>query len=435
MAPVTTKNRWLIAASAVAIHISIGSAYAYSVFKRPLGAMHDWSATETSLAFTIAIFFLGASAAMFGQFVERRGPRVSAFVAATLFSCGHLIAAVAAAYGILPLFYVGYGVVGGIGLGIGYIAPVSTLVKWFPDRRGLATGMAVLGFGAGAMLASPIAARLIVALGVPSTFALLGIGFFVVMAAGALYIERPPKGWLPATMSNGVAPAHIRADLADLTAGEAIRTPRFWMLWTMMFINISAGIMLISVASPLAQETVGMSAVAAASMVGIMGLFNGAGRIGWAGLSDYVGRQNIFILFFSAQLIAFLVLPRVTSVLTFQVLIFMVLTMYGGGFASLPAFIGDLFGTRQLAAIHGLLLTSWSAAGIVGPMAVAFIRDTTGGYTQAFYVFALLLGVALVTSLMMAANVRALRRAHDSAAPVRAASAPVVGVTGVRSAA
>jgi MFS transporter, OFA family, oxalate/formate antiporter len=413
----TTKNRWLIAASAVAIHVSIGSAYAYSVFKRPLTEMHGWSATETSLAFTLAIFFLGASAALFGQFVERRGPRVSAIVSATLFSSGHLIAAVAAAYGILPLFYIGYGVIGGIGLGIGYIAPVSTLVKWFPDRRGLATGMAVLGFGAGAMLASPIAAHLIVSIGISSTFAILGVGFFVVMLAGALYIERPPSGWLPSTMSNGAAPSHIRADLADCTASEAIRTRRFWMLWTMMFVNISAGIMLISVASPLAQEAVGMTAVAAASMVGIMGLFNGAGRIGWAGLSDYVGRQNIYILFFAAQLVAFLVLPNVTSVLLFQVLIFMVLTMYGGGFASLPAFIGDLFGTRQLAAIHGLLLTSWSAAGIVGPMVVAYIRDTTGGYTEAFYVFAVLLAVALVTSLFMALNVRALRQSQAAEQP------------------
>lgn len=418
MALASTRNRLLIAASAVAIHMSIGSAYAYSVFKRPLGEMHGWSATETSLAFTLAIFFLGASAAMLGQFVERRGPRVSAFVSAALFSSGHLIAAAAAAYGILPLFYVGYGVIGGIGLGIGYIAPVSTLVKWFPDRRGLATGMAVLGFGAGAMVASPIAASLIGSAGVPMTFGILGIGFLAVMSMGAIYIERPPPGWLPATMSNGCAPAHIRADLADLTAAEAIRTPRFWMLWTMMFVNISAGIMLISVASPLAQETVGMTAVAAASMVGVMGLFNGGGRIGWAGLSDYVGRQNIYILFFAAQLVAFLILPTVTTVLVFQVLIFMVLTMYGGGFAALPAFIGDLFGTRQLAAIHGLLLTSWSAAGIVGPMVVAYIRDSTGGYTGAFYIFAGLLAVALVTSVFMALNVWNLRRTQTSASLV-----------------
>jgi MFS transporter, OFA family, oxalate/formate antiporter len=407
----TTKNRWLIAASAVAIHISIGSAYAFSVFKRPLGEMHGWSATETSLAFTLAIVFLGASAALFGQFVERKGPRVSALVAATLFSAGHLISAAAAAYGSLPMFYLGYGVIGGIGLGIGYIAPVSTLVKWFPDRRGLATGMAVLGFGAGAMLASPIAAQLILGMGVAATFAILGIGFLLVMTAGALYIERPTEGWLPAHMTNGATPSRIRADLADLTAGEAVRTRRFWLLWTMMFVNISAGIMLISVASPLAQETVGMTAVAAASMVGIMGLFNGVGRIGWAGLSDYIGRQNVYIVFFAAQFVAFLLIPSITSVLLFQALIFMVLTMYGGGFASLPAFIGDLFGTRQLAAIHGLLLTAWSAAGIVGPMAVAFIRDTTGNYIGAFYLFAALLALALVTSLMMASNVRQLRNA------------------------
>jgi OFA family oxalate/formate antiporter-like MFS transporter len=323
-----------------------------------------------------------------------------------------MVAALAISLGSLPLFYLGYGVIGGVGLGIGYIAPVSTLVKWFPDRRGLATGMAVLGFGAGALVASPVAASLIVSVGTPTTFVLLGAAFLVLMTAGALYIERPPEGWAPEASGDGRLSAPVRADLEDLTSQEAFRTPRFWMLWVMMFVNISAGIMLISVASPLAQDQVGMTAVAAGAMVGLMGLFNGAGRIGWASLSDYIGRTHVYILFFAVQALVFLWLPRVSDPLLFQVLLFTVLTMYGGGFASLPAFIGDLFGTRQLAAIHGLLLTAWSVAGIVGPMAVAFVQDRTGTYTTAFYLFAGLLVVALVTSLAMAANVRRIRQSQ-----------------------
>ena len=403
------RNRWLIALSAVAIHLSIGSAYAYSVFKRPLTDALGWSATETSVAFTLAIFFLGMSAAVFGQFVERRGPRVAALVAAVLFAGGHMMAGLAVSLGMLPLFYLGYGVIGGMGLGIGYIAPVSTLVKWFPDRRGLATGMAVLGFGAGALIASPIAAHLIDRVGIAQTFVMLGAGFLVLMSLGAAYIVRPPADWALQVAANGSPKIKARQDLAQMTAREAVRTRRFWMLWVMMFINISAGIKLISVASPLAQEKVGMTAVAAATMVGLMGLFNGGGRIGWAALSDYVGRSNIFILFFAVQLVAFLILPHTTSALAFQVLLFLVLSMYGGGFASLPAFIGDLFGTKELAAIHGLLLTSWSMAGVAGPMVIAAVRDATGNYDLAFHIFAVLLAVALMTSLMMAVNMRRIR--------------------------
>lgn len=407
------KNRWLIVLSAVVIHLSIGSAYTYSVFKRPLTDALGWSSTETSLAFTVAIFFLGLSAAVFGPFVERRGPRVSALVAAVLFAGGHAIAGAAVATGNLWLFYLGYGLVGGIGLGIGYISPVSTLVQWFPDRRGMATGMAVLGFGAGALIASPIAAKLIESVGVSQTFFILGGVFLVLMTSGASYIAKPPAGWAPAAKANGAMRPRATEDLGQLTAREALRTPRFWMLWLMMFINISAGIMLISVASPLAQEQIGMTAVAAAAMVGLMGLFNGAGRIGWASFSDYLGRENVFILFFAVQFVAFLLLPITSNAILFQLLLFTVLTMYGGGFASLPAFIGDLFGTKQLAAIHGLLLTAWSMAGIAGPMLVALVKDRTGSYDLSFYLFAGLLLLALGTSLAMVANLRKVREQNS----------------------
>ncbi len=419
------KNRWLIALSAIAIHLSIGSAYAYSVFKNPLSDQFGWSGQEVSLSFTLAIFFLGISAAFFGRFVEKYGPRRSAMVAAILFSGGLLGSGFAISQESLIGFYATYGVIGGIGLGVGYISPVSTLVKWFPDRRGLATGMAVMGFGAGALICSPVAAKLIESVGIANTFYILGIVYFILMMSGALYIAKPAEGWLPASMkaaanAAGTVRTAIKQDLAQLTVNEAVRTKRFWMLWVMMFVNISSGIMLISVASPMAQEKVGMTAVAAASMVGIMGLFNGGGRIGWAAFSDYIGRTNVFTVFFSVQLIAFLMLPNVTSALLFQVLIYIILTMYGGGFASLPAYIGDLFGTKQLGAIHGYLLTSWSMAGVAGPMIVAYIRDKTSNYDATFYIFSILLAVAFLTSLAIRRDISKIRANADAAQAAQA---------------
>ncbi|MCR6110730.1 OFA family MFS transporter [Bacillus sp. A301a_S52] len=403
-----SKNRWLIALSAIAIHLSIGSAYAYSVFQYPMASELGWEQTQVSLAFTIAIFFLGVSAAFFGPFVEKKGPKKAALLAAALFSSGIIGSGFAVSLESLPLFLVTYGVIGGMGLGLGYISPVSTLVKWFPDRRGLATGMAVFGFGAGALISSPVAANLIGTVGIANTFFIMGITFFILMVSGALYIARPPEGWKPDTMINkekqNMKP--VKEDLAQLTANEALRTKRFWMLWVMMFINISVGLMIISVASPMAQDKVGMTAIAAASMVGVMGLFNGGGRILWASASDYIGRARVYTIFFAIQLIAFLILPFVSNIIVFQLLVFVVISIYGGGFAALPAFIGDLFGTKQLGAIHGLLLTSWSLAGVVGPMVVSFVKETTSSYDLTFYIFAGLLLLALITSIAMIKNIK-----------------------------
>jgi OFA family oxalate/formate antiporter-like MFS transporter len=408
MKTTTTKNRWLIALSAIAIHLSIGAAYAYSVYKNPLSESLGWSGTEVTIAFTIMMALAGSSAALFGSFVERNGPRKSAMVAAVLFGFGQVGSGLAVSIESLPLFLLTYGLASGLGLGIGYISPVSTLIKWFPDRRGLATGMAVLGFGTGALITAPVAANLIMSIGISTTFYILGTSYFILMMLGASYIAPPQEGWMPEGMKKNVASGKIevKKDLAQLTAKEAVKTKRFWMLWVIMLINTSAGIMMISVASPMAQDVVGLSAAAAAAMVGIMGIFNGGGRLGWAAASDYIGRPTVFIIFFIIQIVAFLLLPNITNALLFQALILLVVSCYGGGFSNLPAFIGDLFGTKQLGAIHGYLLTTWSIGGVFGPMMVVAIKERTESYIPVFYVFTGLIIVAFLISILLRLDIK-----------------------------
>lgn len=413
------KNRWLIALSAIAIHLSIGSVYAYSVFKKPLEEMFGWTSTEVTLSFTIAIFFLGMSAATMGRFVEKWGPRKSATIAAIFYSIGTAGTGVAVELGSLPLYYLTYGVLGGIGLGIGYIAPVSTLVKWFPDKRGLATGMAVMGFGAGSIITSPVATKLMEVFDLSTTFFILGASFFILMISGALYIVRPPEVYMPEGMKKQVTQESKtkRTDLAQLTLIEAVKTGRFYLLWVMIFINISAGIMLISVASPIAQERAGMSVTQAATIVAVIGLFNGLGRLGWSSFSDLIGRENMFLTFFAVQLVLFFLLPHVTNAIIFQLFMYLIVSMYGGGFSCLPAFIGDIFGTKQLGAIHGAILTAWSCAGIFGPMLVSAILDATNSYNMTFYVFGVLHIIALITSLSMKWNINKIRSAQAEIDP------------------
>ncbi len=407
-----SKNRWFIALSAIAIHLSIGGAYAYSVYKKPLVESAGWSLTDVTLAFTIMMALAGSSAAIFGKFVERNGPRKSAIVAAVLFGLGQAGSGLSVAMDSVVMFWLTYGLLSGLGLGIGYISPVSTLVKWFPDRRGLATGMAVLGFGSGALITAPVAAALMEAINIPMTFYILGACYFLLMILGASYIAPPKEGWMPDNMKKDIATGkkELKEDLAQLTAREAVRTKHFWMLWTMMLINTSAGIMMISVASPMAQEVVGLSAAAAATMVGIMGIFNGGGRLGWAAASDYIGRPAVFMIFFIIQIAAFFLLPSVTNALLFQVLILLVVSCYGGGFSNLPAFIGDLFGTKQLGAIHGYLLTTWSLGGVFGPMLVTQIKESTGSYIPVFYVFNGLILFAFFISILLRLDIKKAKR-------------------------
>ncbi len=418
-----TKNRWLIALSAVGIHISIGSVYSWSVFTRPLQEQFGWTLNELSLTFSLAIIFLGLSAAFMGRWVEQQGPRKSATLAAILFGIGLIGAGVAVSLQSLPLLYLTYGVIGGMGLGIGYISPVSTLVKWFPDRRGQATGLAIMGFGFASVIAGPLIARLITSIGIAGTFFILGTVYVSIMLMAASYLALPPAGWMPTNPKPGSGTNAVpKQDLEQLTANQAIRTRRFYFLWVMLFINITSGIAIIAVASPMAQELTGMTTLAAASMVGIMGLFNGFGRIGWASFSDKIGRPITYILFFAIELLCFFFLPRVTNPLIFQALVFLILTCYGGGFACVPAYIGDLFGTKQLAAIHGYILTAWAAAGYVGPTLVSWVRESTQSYEQTLIIFDSFFVVALLVALLLRHEISRVRT-QQAAPKVQSAKA------------
>jgi len=410
-AQVKEKNRWFIVLAAIGIHICIGSVYAWSVYVNPIQSAMQWTLTDVTITFSIAIFFLGLAAALLGKFVEEKGPRVAATLAAVLFGLGTMGSGVAIMMESKILLYLTYGVLGGAGLGIGYISPVSTLVKWFPDRRGMATGLAIMGFGFASAISGPAIKILIDEVGISSTFYILGAIYFVVMFASAQYLSTPPEGYMPERFSKAVAEGKkkIKEDLASLTREEAIKTGRFYGLWIMLFINVTCGIAIISVASPLLQEVLGVSALAAASAVGLMGIFNGSGRIIWAGISDYLTRPVVFVIFFVTQILAFYFLTTVTSILLFQVLVYYIMTCYGGAFASIPAYIGDIFGTKQLGAIHGYILTAWALAGLVGPIIIAYVKDTTGSYVGTLYVFVGLFFVALITSILMMINIKKVR--------------------------
>jgi MFS transporter, OFA family, oxalate/formate antiporter len=421
------KNRWLIAASALGVHLSIGSAYAWSVFTNPMIEKYGWTQTQVSTAFSIAIFFLGFSAAFMGRFVEKNGPKKSSMLAALFFGIGVAGSGVATLMESLVLLYLFYGIIGGMGLGIGYISPVSTLVKWFPDRRGLATGLAIMGFGFAAMISGPAIEGLISLVGISSTFFILGTIYFLVMTVSAQYLAPPPEGWAPKgfveKQEAGKTRIKIKPDLSQLTANEAIKTRRFWMLWFMLFINVTCGIAILAVASPMAQEITGMSAIAAAAMVGVLGMFNGGGRIGWATISDYIGRPNVYTTFFIIQVIAFAILPYASSPLLFQILLFAILTCYGGGFASVPAYIGDIFGTKQLGAIHGYILTAWAMAGVVGPILLSLIYDNTGSYTLTMTIFTVMFIVALGLSLWIRVDIKRLQGEQEQKVATQSATA------------
>jgi OFA family oxalate/formate antiporter-like MFS transporter len=392
------KNRWLIASSAVGIHICIGSVYAWSVMTKPIMAALGISLKETQWTFSLAILFLGLSAGFLGGWVEKYGPRRSGLTSALFYCSGMFGTGLAVHWQSLPLLYLFYGMIGGIGLGVGYITPVSTLVKWFPEKRGFATGIAIMGFGLASLVAGPLIQILLQKVGLVATFAGLGLLYLCIMVPSALYLEPPLATTLTPDKSKRDA---SRCEPIQATAGAAIKTWQFWTLWWMLFINITCGIGLLSVASPMAQETINMPPLTAATMVGVIGLVNGLGRLFWASISDYLGRANTYIAFFIIQAIAFFLLAKTTNSFLFQFLVYLIISCYGGGFSTIPAFLSDLFGTRELSAIHGKILTAWAAAGVVGPLFVAWIKDTTHSYHATLIVFSLCFTASLVVATVL----------------------------------
>lgn len=379
------KNKWLIVLSAIGIHICIGSVYAWSVLTKPIMQAMGFTLQETTWTFSLAILFLGLSAGFLGSYVEKHGPRRSGLVSTVFFGLGMLGTAFALTQHSLILMYLFYGVIGGIGLGTGYITPVSTLVKWFPNNRGLATGLAIMGFGFASLIAGPVMQLLIAKYGLINNFIILGCVYMLVMTASSLYLEPPQTvAVTEAKTKLATVPASTQP---QYTVKEAMKTWQFYALWWIFFTNITCGIGLLAVASPMAQEVIKMTPLAAASMVGIIGLLNGLGRIVWSTVSDYIGRRNTYIIFFLIEIAAFYLLASVTDSFLFQALIFIIITCYGGGFSCMPAYLSDLFGTKQLSAIHGRILTAWGLAGIAGPLLLSWIKETTNSYSITLYFF------------------------------------------------
>ena len=412
--------RWTIAPAAVAIHLCVGSIYAWSVFNRPIeAAAPAFPRGASAYTFSIAIALLGLSAAVGGRWLERVGPRRAASLAAACFASGLALGGAGVAQGRLWLLYLGVGVVGGIGLGLAYVSPVSALVKWFPDRRGLATGLAVLGFGGGSLIAAPLANALIARVGVPATLWTLAATYGAVMLVAAQRLAPPPDGWSPPGWTPSPQRAALQAQQA-MTVGEALKTPQFWLLWVMLCVNITAGIALLAQGSPLMQDLFARTPTQAAAFLGVLALANAAGRLGWASLSDLVGRRAVFVTFFAVQAALFAALPAVGGRGTwwaFQAMTLVIFSMYGGGFATIPAFLADLFGARHVGAIHGALLTAWSAAGVIGPLAITRIREARlaglppGAPRLGLYEPTLrAMAVALLVGLAAALAVRPVRR-------------------------
>lgn len=385
-------DRWLVPPAALAIHLCIGQAYAFSVFKLPLtrllggpvSAPGDWTQGQVAWIFTLAIFFLGLSAAVWGAWLERVGPRRSGVAAAACWGGGFLVSALAVRTHQFWLLCLGYGVLGGCGLGLGYITPVSTLIKWFPDRRGLATGMAIMGFGGGAMIAGPLSQALMERFrsassnGVMETFVTLGVVYAAVMTAGAFSFRLPHPDWAP--------PGPVRSAASEryVPVERAWRTRAFWLLWSVLLLNVTAGIGVLEQASPMIQELFAgrVSAGAAAGFVGLLSLFNMGGRFFWSTVSDRLGRRLTYTLFFALGAGLYTLLPllgRLPGPALFVLAAGIVLTLYGGGFATVPAYLSDLFGTQNVGAIHGRLLTAWSCAGILGPVLVNSLREQQVG--------------------------------------------------------
>jgi OFA family oxalate/formate antiporter-like MFS transporter len=382
------------------MQVALGAVYAWSVFRAPLVKQFGWSISEVTLTFTVSIFVLGIAAFLGGLWLNRKGPRVVAITGGILYGLGVFLASLSANK--LWWLYLSYGLIGGIGLGLSYIVPVAVLVKWFPDRRGLITGIAVGGFGAGALITAPVATRLIQSVGVLNTFAYLGIAYLIVTVVASLFMQNPPEGWRPEGWTPSASQALQRAG-RDYTLGEALKTWQWYALWLLLFLNTFAGISIISQEAPIFQELVGVSAVVAASMVGIASIGNAFGRVFWAWVSDLITRRATFFVMFGLQVLLFWLLPSITAVALMTIIAFIVLMCYGGGFGTMPAFAADYFGSKNVGPIYGLMLTAWGCASAVGPLLIAYMRQTTGSYSGALHVIA---GVMVVSAMIPMAVTR-----------------------------
>ncbi len=392
------SRRWGIAAAGFLLQMALGAVYAWSVFKTPLTKQFHWSTPDVTLTFTICIFVLGVSAFFGGLWLNKTGPRTVALTGGFLYGLGVFLASFSADK--LWWLYLSYGVIGGVGLGFGYIVPVAVLVKWFPDRRGLITGIAVGGFGAGALVTAPLATRLIQSVGVLKTFAWLGGAYLVVTMATGYFMENPPPGWKPAGWKPSALQSSQRA-AADYTLGGALGTWQWWALWLLLFLNTSAGISLISQESPIFQELTRATAIVAAGMVGIVSIGNAVGRVFWAWMSDFLTRRWTFAVMFAMQVALFWLLPSLASVAIVTVVSFVILMCYGGGFGTMPAFAADYFGSKNVGPIYGLMLTAWGCASAFGPLLIANLRQASGAYGSGLHIIAGIMAVSILFPIVV----------------------------------
>ncbi len=391
-------ERWWIALAGVLLQMVLGAVYAWSVFRIPLSKLFHWTIPQVTLTFTIAIFVLGFASFFGGLWLKRVGPRVVAMTGGALYGLGVFLASFSDTG--LWWLYLSYGLIGGIGLGLGYIVPVAVLLKWFPDKRGLMTGVAVGGFGAGALVTAPIAAHLIQTVGVLKTFAYLGVVYLVVSVCAGYFMQNPPEGWAP---EGWVAKPRETAQRAakDFTLGGALGRWQWWALWLLLFLNTSAGISVISQEAPMFQELAGVTAIAAASMVGVVSIGNALGRVFWAWVSDGVTRKVTFAVMFLLQALLFWLLPGLHSAGVITVVSFVILMCYGGGFGTMPAFAADYFGSANVGSIYGLMLTAWGFASAFGPLLIAHMRQSSGAYASGLHVIAVVMLISIVLPLLV----------------------------------
>ena len=381
-----TKGRWLLAGAAVLVQLALGAVYAWSVFVNPLISQMGWSRTQTALPFivTVGVLFIGTLVG--GRIQDRIGPRPVVLAGGIIYSAGVMLASLVSTPDQLWLLVLTYGVIAGLGLGVGYIVPIAMLVKWFPDKRGLITGIAVAGFGAGALITAPVANRLMVADDVSQVFLPLGLAYLVATILGGAFFRNPSAGYrVPGFDGSRV---RVVGTAHSFKLGEALRTPQWYRLTAILALNVTAGIALISQAAPAAVEITGMSAASAASLVGVFAVFNGAGRVVWGWTSDFIGRMRAFLAIFAVQVLCFALLPSAMSVALFVVLGSLVYLCYGGGFGTMPATAADFFGPDNAGGIYGAMIVGWSIGGVVGPLVIAAIADATGGFTIPFYIIA-----------------------------------------------